>query len=1108
MSGSVPFDDVLASFLEARDRGEDAALDTWIARHPEHAVEMRAYLESEGWFDELAEAIRTPGGTRGGAARVIAPPVIAGYTILREIARGGMGVVFEAEQHTPRRTVALKTLRDAVLATDEDVRRFRREAQAAAELDHPGIVKILALGEVDGRIWFTMPLAAGGSLAEHLTEVVGDHTRAAQVVRDVARAVAHGHARGILHRDLKPSNVLLDARGVPHVTDFGLARRLERGDEHHTQTGTVLGTPAYMAPEQARGDLLAIDERTDIWGLGVILYQLLSGRPPFVGSGPGDTINRVLNASPPAILDTAPGVPRALAVICETCMHKRPADRYASMRDLADDLDSHLLGRPIRARRPGWAGRALLWTRRRPTIAALGVVSVAAVLALAAALWFAQRGDTEERRRRAGDLLATARHRSEEGDLVGAGLFFAASDVASPSWVARRGLAAHATPVPLRIEVLGSATLWRVRYGPAGRKLAVGDDKGRVHLWEAERRLGTLEHEGHAVRGLAFDAAGSRLATGAENGVLRVWDLSTRTESARVELGVGAPDRAIPALVWLDEQTVAAGCSDGAVYVWHIAGGPPRKHAAETAGVRVASLAASPDGTRLLVGHGEVASKTIVGAVCIEVASGHVVGRFQRHRTAVWDCAWHPDGTTVATAGDESAAIWSIEPLRLLHKLRHDAPVGALAFSADGERLITGTTAGSVRAFDTATGLEIGRPRPHTGAVYGVAVNPVTGTVATVGVEATLRTWPSPAGPAPWYRISGPSRTYHVVASGTAGQRMLVFSSGGTSDGVLAMRRTQGGKLLASVPLAHPHRRDHALALTANDAGWLLLVRASGEAGDERAVQLVQVVAAERALTLRRGPVVRLEDDVAEASFAPEAGVVVVRSRSLLRVVHLRPEVTLRPGRLVQNVEGWALSPSGQWLVHRHVDDGRRFTVQQAADGGQARTHELEGEISRVAVSDDGQRAALAMSNGQSILTYDVRTGRVLATIRQLDVYALRFAASGSVLLAGSVDGRVRMWDTGTGMPVGRALDVAAVTGAGILRFIVDAGEKTLITVGAGGDMVSWDVAWMGLRDTESGWSARRRAAGLAAGQRIGPEGQIIPLDPVAWRNLRGEHGR
>jgi hypothetical protein len=299
---------------------------------------------------------------------------VGDYELLGEIARGGMGVVFRARQRSANRVVAVKMILAGHLAGPADVRRFRAEAEAAANLDHPNILPVYEVGEHDGRPFFSMKLAPGGTLAGCLPAVVADPTAAAALVAKLARAVHHAHQRGILHRDLKPANVLLDADGNPLITDFGLAKRTDSGATH---SGAIVGTPSYMAPEQARADK-AVTTAADVYALGAILYELLAGRPPFQGESVMDTLLQVMDR-PPADPRTAnPQADRDLCAVALKCLEKVPAARYESAAALADDLDRWAAGEPTRARPVGPLAQAWRWVRRHTTAAvtlpALGLV--------------------------------------------------------------------------------------------------------------------------------------------------------------------------------------------------------------------------------------------------------------------------------------------------------------------------------------------------------------------------------------------------------------------------------------------------------------------------------------------------------------------------------------------------------------------------------------------------------------------------------------------------------------------------------------------------------------------------------------------------------------
>ena len=292
------------------------------------------------------------------------------YELDREIARGGMGVVFKARQTSLNRTVALKMILAGQLAGDADVRRFYLEAEAAANLDHPGIVPIFEVGQHEGQHYFSMGFIDGQSLAEVVAAGPVPARPAAELVRQVAEAVQYAHDRGVIHRDLKPGNILLDRQGNPRITDFGLAKTT-RDDRGLTATGQVMGTPGFMPPEQAKGRHEQIGPAVDVYALGAILYCLLTGRPPFQAASPTDTILQVLDKEPVPPRELNATVPRDLETIALKCLQKDPRRRYGTARELADDLQRYLTGQPILARPVSAAERFWRWCRRNPSLAAM-----------------------------------------------------------------------------------------------------------------------------------------------------------------------------------------------------------------------------------------------------------------------------------------------------------------------------------------------------------------------------------------------------------------------------------------------------------------------------------------------------------------------------------------------------------------------------------------------------------------------------------------------------------------------------------------------------------------------------------------------------------------
>src|SRR5205807_415999 len=311
------------------------------------------------------------------------------YELLEEIGRGGQGVVFRARQKSLNRIVALKVIGLGHWATEAHLKRFRLEAEAAASLEHPGIVPIHDVGERDGSCYFSMKFIEGGQLDEVARREPISIRRAVELIVKVARIVHYAHEHGILHRDIKPGNILLDAKGEPHLTDFGLARLVE-SESSVTHTLDVLGTPSYMAPEQALGNNAAVSSATDVYGLGAVLYQLLTGHPPFAGGTTYETIKLLEDTEPrpPRLLN--PKIDRDLSTICLKCLEKDPKRRYSSALALAEDLERWLKHEPIQARRTGIFVRGRKWMRRNPTSALLAACLIAL---LAAAGWIISKSE-------------------------------------------------------------------------------------------------------------------------------------------------------------------------------------------------------------------------------------------------------------------------------------------------------------------------------------------------------------------------------------------------------------------------------------------------------------------------------------------------------------------------------------------------------------------------------------------------------------------------------------------------------------------------------------------------------------------------------------------
>jgi WD40 repeat protein/tRNA A-37 threonylcarbamoyl transferase component Bud32 len=503
----------------------------------------------DGDATQTADAAVVPFQAGGDPAATGFPRVFGDYLLLGEIARGGMGVVYRAEQgRLKKRPVALKMIRDADLATLADLRRFRMDAEAIAQLEHPHIVPIYELGQIDGQPFFSMRLIEGGHLGTHAARLKADPRATAALMAKVAHAVHFAHQRAILHRDLKPSNILVDERGEPFVTDFGLAKRIDAaGASQATVPGAIMGTPAYMAPEQARGETSALTVRTDVYGLGATLYEVLTGQAPFVGTIP-EILRQVEDREPAPPRGLNPALDRDLEAICLKALEKKAKDRYGSAEELAEDLERWLRREPTKARpvRP-WE-RAAKWARRRPAIATLvGFVAMALIGFVGTVLWFNIELGRAVRIARSNAYNAdvnSVRRAIEAGDIHAA---LAGLDRLDP---AMRGfewpyLYRQCFHHLVRKWDSGSPVI-SVAVSPDGRTIATGHGREdvdhielvptKVMLWDlatGERRIEFTAHDG-PVYEVAFSPDGKILATAGGDGFARVWDVATGERQADI----------------------------------------------------------------------------------------------------------------------------------------------------------------------------------------------------------------------------------------------------------------------------------------------------------------------------------------------------------------------------------------------------------------------------------------------------------------------------------------------------------------------------------------------------------------------------------------------